>query len=1070
MADAQPSLRILLIEDDEDDVLITRELLEDGLTVPFSLEWAKDYETGFKAILENRHEVALIDLLLGPDSGVELIRQVQKANIATPLILLTGQGNAQLDFQAIELGASDYLVKGLLDAHSLVRAIRYSMDRANSLKRLASSETRYRLLFDANPEPLILLDHDSQRILSANQAAVELYGYSAEHLKGLDLQALRAPASNNHDLNTRSPLDGHHTKSVANLEVHQSSDNRSLYVEVTKHPLVLDHRLMDLLMVVDVTSRILALRQAQESEQAYLQLLHDMHDAALLVDPSNQVHFANPAARSLFNSPAGEMPRSPVDKGFEFAGQRRECRLELDGPEVWVEIQGSRTHWGGKQMVLLILRDITRRVQTNEQLRLLQRSIEATSNGITIADARAPDLPLIYVNPAFERITGYSAEEIVGRNSRFLQWGHTDQPGIELIRSALKHHQDATAILRNFRKDGTPFWNELYLAPVPDENGEITHFIGIQNDISEKRNAENKLAYNASHDVLTGLPNRSLLEDRLRQACQLAQRYSHQLAVLYIDLDGFKPVNDTLGHQVGDRVLVEVAERLKCTVSEGDTVARLSADEYVIVVARLIKGEEILGVIERILNRIGESYEIDGHQLRLTASIGATLSEGQLEDPMQLIQQADLAMYQSKQGGRNTYRWYTSELNQDVSQRVRLRNELQRAIENNELLLHYQPLIDSRTGTAIGAEALVRWSHPDRGLIPPGNFISLAEDTGQIIALGQYALEQACHDNRRLHDQGFKDHMISVNVSPIQLAHTDFVEQVSQALNSSGLKPEFLELEVVESVLLYDTDQIVKTLHQLRGLGVSLAIDDFGTGFSSLSYIKKLPASIIKIDRAFIKDVIRDRTDAAITRGVISMAHHLGLAVVAEGVETEAQAAFLRKHGCDYLQGFYLAKPMPFNEFEQFLRGKNIEAQPQSAANESDTRQTLLMLDDEENILRALSRVLRRDGYRILTATNAKEAFRLLAENEVQVILSDQRMPEISGTEFLSQVKDIYPNTTRIVLSGYTDLKSITESINKGSIYKFLTKPWDDREIRENIRQAFRRHRMAQSLEANGQN
>jgi len=309
-----------------------------------------------------------------------------------------------------------------------------------------------------------------------------------------------------------------------------------------------------------------------------------------------------------------------------------------------------------------------------------------------------------------------------------------------------------------------------------------------------------------------------------------------------------------------------------------------------------------------------------------------------------------------------------------------------------------------------------------------------------------------------LQAKGFRNCAVSVNVSPIQLRKAGFIDTVEDALKTSGLAPEHLELEVVESAILHDTDLVIRTLDAIREMGVSIAIDDFGTGFSSLSHLKLLPCNKIKIDRSFIKDVIESRSDAAITQGVISMAHNLDLEVVAEGVETEAQAAFLRKNQCNLLQGFAFARPMPFEDLVNFMNEQAAGSKETASADATDQQPTLLLLDDETNILKALARVLRRDGFRILSTTSIKEAFSLLATNDVQVIVSDQRMPEMSGTEFLSRVKAIHPNTVRIVLSGYTDLKSVTDAINEGAIYKFLTKPWDDQQIREQIRQAFLYH------------
>lgn len=557
-----------------------------------------------------------------------------------------------------------------------------------------------------------------------------------------------------------------------------------------------------------------------------------------------------------------------------------------------------------------------------DQLRLLKRSIEATSNGVVIAEA-GQDQPIIYVNPAFERITGYSAAEALRRNCRFLQGPERSQPVIQELRVAIANRHKVQAVILNFRKDGTPFWNEIFIEPIPNDSGVVTHFIGILNDISRQRAAESQLAYNASHDVLTGLPNRSLLQDRLVQACQVARRHRRLLAVLYLDLDGFKPVNDSLGHLVGDQVLVEVAQRLEHSIRAGDTIARISGDEFIVLLQDLSHGEDAVQVVETLVHRIDSTYQVEGHHLQLTASIGITISDGHEQDPMALIQQADLAMFRAKQKGHNTYEWYSSELNLEASKRVVLRNELQQAIERQELVLYFQPIIDSRSGRVQTSEALVRWRHAERGMIPPLDFIPLAEETGQIIPLGRWVLEQACQAGQALHRLGFEGHCVSVNVSPIQLRQANFVETVAQVLENTGLKPAYLDIEIVESVLLEDTEQVIEVLHQLRALGVGVVIDDFGTGFSSLSYLKMLPAHKLKIDRAFIKDITQNTSDAAITRGVISIAHHLSLTVVAEGVENAEQATLLHHYGCDQVQGYLFSPPVPLDELQAFVRARN---------------------------------------------------------------------------------------------------------------------------------------------------
>jgi diguanylate cyclase (GGDEF)-like protein/PAS domain S-box-containing protein len=951
MTEKTPLLSVLLIEDDEDDYLITRDLLEDASPVDTKLDWVDSLAKGINALESGHYEVALIDYRLGPDSGLDLIQQARDRGINTPFILLTGQGDDRLDASAVSLGAADYLTKGRLDGHTLLRSIRYAVDRAMATESLASSEAHYRLLFENNPAPMCLVGPSSGKIVSMNEAARRLYGYSDEEVDNLPLNQLRTSRESVQPVSGEDIL----LRPGGTLEAHRRRDGGELMVEVINNDISLNHRPLQLLMITDVTSQM----------------------------------------------------------------------------------------------------------ENRRQLRLFKRSIESSSNGIAISDARQPDMPLIYVNEAFERITGYTSEEILGHNCRFLQgdaFDLTNEQGLEDIRQGLKKGREVSVVLRNFRKDGTPFWNDLYISPMRDDSGEITHYIGVQNDISERKSAEYQLAFNISHDVLTGLPNRTLLEDRLIQACQLSERYGRVVALLFIDLDGFKLINDSLGHRLGDQLLIEAGARLQSIVRAGDTVARISGDEFIILLPDLAHTDDAILVVENVIREIAEPYYLDGETIHLTASVGISTTAENLEKPMELLQQADLAMYRAKQEGRNTYQWFSLELNDEAHFRVELRNQLQDAIAREQLSVFYQPLVDARTGKTRNVEALVRWQHPQRGLISPGQFIPLAEETGQILALGEWVLRRACRDMMHLHAKGFRTCSISVNVSPVQLRKAGFADTVRDALQASGLAPEFLELEVVESVVLYDTDLVVRTLETIREMGVRIAIDDFGTGFSSLSYIKLLPSTKIKIDQSFIRDVIENRSDAAITQGVISMAHHLGLEVVAEGVETEAHAAFLRKNQCDLLQGFAFARPMPFDDLVRFMSDKAATPGETSPADTDGQQPTLLLLDDETNIIKALTRLLRRDGYRILSTTSIKEAFSLLASHDVQVIVSDQRMPEMSGTEFLSQVKDIHPNTVRIVLSGYTDLKSVTDAINEGAIYKFLTKPWDDQQIREQIQQAFQYH------------
>ena len=558
------------------------------------------------------------------------------------------------------------------------------------------------------------------------------------------------------------------------------------------------------------------------------------------------------------------------------------------------------------------------RYHSARRLRILERSVEGSPNGVVIADARKPDLPIIYVNPAFERMSGFTKADVLGRNYRILQGPDTDAKLLQQLFGQLVRGEEAHATLRTYRKDGTSFWNDIDLSPVRDGQGRITHYVGIQSDASERMTHEAELAYNASHDALTGLANRSLFEDRLEHDLALAVRRGERLAVLFVDLDDLKPINDTLGHAVGDEVLRQVAGRLETVVRDGDTVSRLGGDEFVLLILDVVDEEQVLRVVERLMTAIARPYRVNGHELYLTCSIGIALSDASLDEPRELIQQADMAMYQAKQQGRNAYHWYTEAITERLSERVALRNDLQEAIDTEQLALHYQPLLD-RSGSLAGVEALLRWEHPVRGSISPGDFIPLAESTGQIIPLSAWVLERACRDMVGLGKMGLGRVRVSVNLSPLQFHRPHFLASLREVLHKTGMPAPQLILELTEGILMDSSESAIDLLHALRGMQIGVAIDDFGTGYSSLSYLRDLPINGIKIDRSFIAGVTENRQDAAIVQGMISMARHLGLKVVAEGVETEIQREQLAAWGCDLFQGYLLARPMPLEALAHFV-------------------------------------------------------------------------------------------------------------------------------------------------------
>ncbi|MDB5762379.1 MAG: diguanylate cyclase domain protein [Herminiimonas sp.] len=568
----------------------------------------------------------------------------------------------------------------------------------------------------------------------------------------------------------------------------------------------------------------------------------------------------------------------------------------------------------------LLTEDIAARVRAEKALQLRQRAIEASANAIIITSAMPPDYPIEYVNPAFERMTGYKAEEVIGRSMRLLIGNDHDQPCLAEFKAATFEKREAHGVLRSYRKDGTLFWNDLYIAPVKDASGEVTHFVAAQYDITATKQYEAELEFQASHDTLTRLANRNLLRDRLGQAIAYASRYNHQVWAVFVDLDRFKFVNDTLGHKAGNLLLKTISARLRASVRATDTVARLGSDEFMLLLPERTDERLSTGVIQRIMDAVACPVTIDGHEFFLTCSVGVAVYPADGNDPDILIQRADIAMYRAKEMGRSNFQFYTPAMNEGALERLRIEGDLRTALERGEFLLYYQPQVDLSNGRIVGMEALIRWQHPQLGLISPARFIALAEETGLIVPIGAWVLRTACQQCRAWQRAGFNGLRIAVNLSARQFAQEELVKSIAAALEETGLAPHYLEIELTESLVMMNVERAIGILRELKAIGVQLSIDDFGTGYSSLSYLKRFPIDVLKIDQSFVRDITVDTDDAAIVALIISLAHSLRLQVIAEGVENEKQLAYLRHHGCDEMQGYYFSKPVPAAQFELLLR------------------------------------------------------------------------------------------------------------------------------------------------------
>ncbi|WP_374580473.1 EAL domain-containing protein [Pseudoduganella sp.] len=555
----------------------------------------------------------------------------------------------------------------------------------------------------------------------------------------------------------------------------------------------------------------------------------------------------------------------------------------------------------------------------NQALLLRQRAIESSTNAVVITSCDLHN-PIVYVNPAYERITGYSSAEVLGTSPRLLFGEDLDQPGIDELRTAIREQRDGHAVLRCYRKDGSQFWNDIYMSPVRDEHGAVTNFISIQHDITAIKEYESELHHQSTHDGLTGLPNRVLLQDRLAQTIQHSGRKGHELWLVSIDLDRFKFTNSRLGHKGGDRLLQIVAARLQAAVRPVDTVARLGGDEFALLLLPEHGGSAPRAEqLQRVLDSLAAPLVLDNTELFLTCSAGIAVFPSDSKEPGVLAERADIAMFRAKEMGGNNYQFYTAAMNEQLGERLRIESALRTALERREFELHYQPQVDAASGRIMGMEALIRWRHPEMGMVAPNRFIPLAEETGQILAVGHWVLRTACRQLRDWQRAGRHELRMAVNVSARQLAEPDFVQGVAEVLADTGLAPHCLELELTESAVMNDVAHATEVMHALKKLGIKLAIDDFGTGYSSLAHLKRFEIDVLKIDQTFVRDLTVDPDDAAIVTTIIALAGNLGLEVISEGVETQEQLDFLRRHGCRHMQGYFFGRPLPAEAFIALL-------------------------------------------------------------------------------------------------------------------------------------------------------
>ena len=924
---------ILVVEDDPGIASLERRSLE---RAGYDVSVATTAEEALEKMQEGGFGLMVLDNVLPGATGIEFYERLKEVGHDLPVIVVTGGSDQGTVIEALRAGVQDFIVKSPEFLDYLPEAAGRVLEQVRTEQLLEESEQRYRSLFDHNPDGVYSMDLEGN-FLSVNRAVESMTGYEAEEVIGKSFALLVVPEELGRTLESFEKAKKGEPQNFETAIFHK--DGRRIWVNITNTPMVVEG---------------------------------------------------------------------------EIAG------------------------------VYGIAKDITGRKRDEEELRLRDRVVAASNSAISITDSNRPDNPIIYVNPAFEGETGYMAGEVVGWNHRFLQGSETDQPALEEIRAAIREERECRVVLRNYKKDGTLFYNEVSIYPVHDEEGRLTNFVGVQNDITERRQAEEalresekrlqsladatfegiiftdrgeildanethaamhgyelpeiigksvlelavpkcrdwvrqnilseseepyevvamkkdgtpfdveirvkpssyrgrdvrvaavrdvterkaferKLQHQAFHDSLTGLPNRALFVDRLEHALRREARGGGSVAVLFIDIDDFKIINDSLRHEVGDRLLVAIAERLKSCLRPEDTAARFGGDEFTVLLEG-VGAREATQVADRILKKLRAPFEVEEHVLFISASMGISLSGLARGESGDLLRAADVAMYRAKNRAKAHYAVFDPVKDAPALGRLELEGDLRQALERKEFKVRYQPISHLETDTLVGMEALLYWEHPERGEIPPAEFIPLAEKTGLIIPIGQWVLEQACRRARRWRGQWQERYpddeyplRMSVNLSLRQFRHPELVNDIAKTLQETGLEPNSVELEITESVAMKDTESTVATLKELKALGVWLAIDDFGTGNSSLSYLtRRFGMDHLKIDMSFVREM-EDPENSMVVLGLINFAHTLGLKVIAEGVETVEQSEQLKEMGCDMIQGYYLARPLSGEAASRFI-------------------------------------------------------------------------------------------------------------------------------------------------------
>lgn len=917
--------KIFVVDDNTANIKVLNEFL---INAGFQVFIAKQPKKGLEKIIKLQPDLILLDVLMPDIDGFTICEELKKREETKdiPVIFITALSDTTNKVRGFEVGAVDYITKPFqydevlarIKLHLKLRELSQQLEEKN--QRLQAEIERNQVqhhTIDASLNAIALADLEG-RLTYVNPAFLEFWGYhQASEVLGQSVlsfwQSPEAAQAVVAHLWKKQKWSGELVGKKQDGTQFQVKLIATLILDTDNKPVCLMASFMDVTVVQETTQAL------WESKKRLQKIVTNIKHGLIVVDSEGKILFVNPAGEQLLGKSTGELLGlnwglpMPVEDSAEITIHR------ANGETAIAEMRFTELPWEHQTGYLISLLDVTERKTAEEHLKKLSMACEQSPASIVITDAKGK---IEYVNSKFEELTGYTLKEVLGQNPRVLKSGSTLSEEYKLLWDTITSGQEWHGEFHNKKKNGELFWERASISPIKDKHGTITHFVAVKEDITEQKETAALLLHQAQYDALTDLPNRSLARDRLQQAITQAQQNNTQVAVMFIDLDRFKKVNDTLGHAVGDQLLKLASQRLSGCLRSTDTVARFGGDEFVIIIPNLAPPRSSPAIAHRVLDVMSKSFEIGGEELFLGASIGISLYPNDGREIDDLMKKADTAMYQAKHRGRHQFQFFTVEMNHMSQRRLRLENHLRHALKYNELKGVYQPCFDLRSGKIVGAEALMRWEHEKFGIVGPNEFIPIAEETGLITHLGLWILKQACQQAVQWQQKTNSPLWVAVNVSPRQFRDPNLFDEIMTVLIQTGLSPDCLKLEITEQLLMEDIPGSYKMINQFKSEGIHFSIDDFGTGYSSLKYLKEFSFETLKIDKSFITDVPNDSEVNTLVKTIIAMAHGLHLSVIAEGIEKAEQLNFLLQQGCDYAQGYWFAKPLASEQFHTYLHNK----------------------------------------------------------------------------------------------------------------------------------------------------